>query len=218
MALPISGTMSLSQIATEFNKTPPVAMSSLYGIISGIPVSGAMSISTFYGKSAVVAGNSPFSMTVGTIRSDADGKYITVGSNIYGFSTINAIGTITPASYRSQLIADIFYAAYDNGKKFLVVTIGTGFGTSDGTDLIPVTLAKRITFSSGQSFLLPTSPSDAYVNLLITWVDPVAGRHNASTVIEGAAGTQKNLQFIIALGAAPFPLSGTVGVTLEYDV
>lgn len=51
MALQTSGPISLSDIATEFNDTAPHSMSEFYGADSGIPSSGAIDISNFYGAS-----------------------------------------------------------------------------------------------------------------------------------------------------------------------
>jgi hypothetical protein len=208
--------MSLSQIGAEFGRTPPFSMSSLYSAVSGIPASGAMSLSQFYGKSASVK-TSNFTITIGTLRSNSDGKLVTEPNNIYGFSSNNTIGSISPTSaYRAYPITDIAYAAYDNGIRRLILTIGYAFAPqADGT-VIPPTLAKRIVFSSGQSFTLPTTPSGSEPVIFYSWASPAVGCHN-KTIFNSGSGHTKNLQYVVNLTAAPFPLSGTIGVTLEYD-
>lgn len=55
MALPSSGQISLLQIATEFGGTVPHSLSEYYGAAAGVPASGTISFSHFYGKSAIVA-------------------------------------------------------------------------------------------------------------------------------------------------------------------
>ena len=52
MVLQTSGAISLSDIAAEFGGSAPHSLSEYYGAASGVPASGAISIGTFYGKSA----------------------------------------------------------------------------------------------------------------------------------------------------------------------
>ena len=49
MALPASGPISVNQVAVEFGK--PNYMSAFYGVTGGIPTSGPIALSQFYGKS-----------------------------------------------------------------------------------------------------------------------------------------------------------------------
>lgn len=53
MALPISGTLSIADIAGEFGGVVPHALSEYYGVAAGIPASGLIAISDFYGASGV---------------------------------------------------------------------------------------------------------------------------------------------------------------------
>jgi len=50
MVLQSSGAISLLDIANEFNGTAPHSISEYYGSDSGIPTSGTISFSNFYGK------------------------------------------------------------------------------------------------------------------------------------------------------------------------
>lgn len=52
MALQTSGQISLANIATEFGDSAPHSLSEFYGSASGIPSSGQISISDFYGVSS----------------------------------------------------------------------------------------------------------------------------------------------------------------------
>ena len=56
MVLQSSGAISLYNIQTEFGGSTPISMSEYYGAASGIPSSGAISFSNFYGKSAQSSG------------------------------------------------------------------------------------------------------------------------------------------------------------------
>lgn len=54
MALQSSGAISLSQIAGEFGGSIPHSLSEYYGAASGVPSSGPISFSDFYGKSNTI--------------------------------------------------------------------------------------------------------------------------------------------------------------------
>lgn len=55
MALPGSGTLSLSDIQTEFGGSNPISLSEYYGVAAGVPASGTIAIDDFYGTSASTA-------------------------------------------------------------------------------------------------------------------------------------------------------------------
>ena len=73
MALPNSGSLSLSQIQSEFGGSNPIGLNEYYrggslvpahGNTTGIPSSGQISMSQFYGKSASSPIDSSFSGTL----------------------------------------------------------------------------------------------------------------------------------------------------------
>jgi hypothetical protein len=51
---PSGSPLSLNEIRAEFGGTNPISLSDYYGVASGIPTSGRISISDFYGKSFLV--------------------------------------------------------------------------------------------------------------------------------------------------------------------
>jgi len=55
MTLPSSGAISLNSVAGEFGGSTPHSLSEYYGAASGVPSSGAISLSDFYGKSSIPA-------------------------------------------------------------------------------------------------------------------------------------------------------------------
>lgn len=59
MTLPLSGPLSLSDIAAEFGGTPPDSLFEYYGVAAGIPGSGEISIGDFYGAANVPNVNFP---------------------------------------------------------------------------------------------------------------------------------------------------------------
>lgn len=54
MALQASGAISLGDIQTEFGGSNPISISEYYGEDTGIPASGTISFSDFYGTSSIV--------------------------------------------------------------------------------------------------------------------------------------------------------------------
>lgn len=52
MALQASGAITLAQVQAEFGGANPISLSEYYGAASGVPASGSISLSHFYGKSA----------------------------------------------------------------------------------------------------------------------------------------------------------------------
>lgn len=54
MALQTSGAISLANVQTEFGGVNPISISEYYGKVAGIPASGTISLSHFYGKSKII--------------------------------------------------------------------------------------------------------------------------------------------------------------------
>ena len=54
MPLQSSGPISFAQIQTEFGDVNPISLSEYYSLASGLPASGAISLSNFYGKTFIV--------------------------------------------------------------------------------------------------------------------------------------------------------------------
>ena len=91
MALQTSGAISLSDIQTEFGGSNPIALSEYYGVSGGIPASGEISIGDFYGAS------SGWTVTQGT------------NGNIFGYDSLNSIGSISPTTLNSADIVSVYY-------------------------------------------------------------------------------------------------------------
>jgi hypothetical protein len=88
MALPSSGTLSLSDIKTEFNGVNPIAMGSYYrggayvtANNTSVPTSGAISISNFYGASNTVGTTWTQAATYNTVT--MRGRFAAYGNGIY---------------------------------------------------------------------------------------------------------------------------------------
>ena len=64
MALQSSGPIKLSEIAGEFNDSSPHSLSEFYGASGGIPSSGQIKISDFYGASNIEDHDDPSVMLV----------------------------------------------------------------------------------------------------------------------------------------------------------
>ena len=93
MALQGSGQIKLSEIATEFGGTEPHNMSEYYAAAAGVPASGQLSSSDFYGTSNVTY----TAATGGTITTDGDYKVHTFTGS--GTFNVSYVGTDTTADY-----------------------------------------------------------------------------------------------------------------------
>lgn len=117
MALQTTGPISLAEIATEFNDTAPHSMSEFYSATTGIPTSGTIDVSDFYG--AVNA----YPPTVGTLDTTS-----------YGGSGTNA-----------GLYNNFFALGYDpNTDKF--VFTNNDSGTASRSRAITINQNNSITF------------------------------------------------------------------------
>lgn len=77
MALQSSGAISLNDIAIEFGGTQPHSLSEYYGVAVGIPASGSIDISDFYGASAQPTSVTlTFSVGEDGAGSPTDGNYV----------------------------------------------------------------------------------------------------------------------------------------------
>ena len=52
MALPSSGAISLLDVQNEFGGSNPIEINEYYGVATGVPSSGTISLADFYGKAA----------------------------------------------------------------------------------------------------------------------------------------------------------------------
>lgn len=83
MALQTSGAISLSDVAGEFGGSAPHSLSEYYGVASGIPSSGTISLSHFYG-----AADAP-------TREPASGYYYQ--ADVYHFGQAGVCGNLYTA-------------------------------------------------------------------------------------------------------------------------
>lgn len=112
MALQTSGPISLLDIQNEFGGSNPIGINEYYGVASGIPTSGTISIGQFYGKSA--------------------GWFLTVGQsptnpNYYGYFQ-GSYGSITRTDLNGATFRQILYSRvpFKNGyiRSLSIVLIG----------------------------------------------------------------------------------------------
>lgn len=105
MALQPSGAISLQDIQGEFGGSSPTSLSEYYGVASGIPSSGAISFSDFYGTSAVIeiivsANQADMNLSTYATANGWDGSsalLVTINSGvvIYGSDTATSALTIS---------------------------------------------------------------------------------------------------------------------------
>jgi hypothetical protein len=101
MALQGSGAIKLSEIQTEFGGTNPISLSEYYAAAAGVPASGVISLTDFYGTSA--ANETTVTVTEG--YSNPLGFL-----DLYGFTTVSpAAGSRSPTTYKGYTIASLYY-------------------------------------------------------------------------------------------------------------
>jgi len=162
MALPSSGALSIGDIAGEFGGAVPHALSEYYGAAAGVPASGTIAISDFYGTSSSVDSvnlfNPDFTSAVmvtgyGWVNSGA-----TFGTSYVSMTQTTGKGGPTPTSIRIndvQMASSTSYTVgltnnYRNGSSsaaaikgstannlLLTVTNGTASGPVTGTFTSP---------------------------------------------------------------------------------
>jgi hypothetical protein len=114
MVLQSSGTISLSDIQTEFGGSNPISISEYYAAAAGLPASGEISISDFYGLSfdttppvITLAGANPYLVPSG-------GSYSEPGATADGGETVSVnTSNLTSTIQTSGGNGDVVYSATD---------------------------------------------------------------------------------------------------------
>lgn len=83
MALQTSGVISLGDVASEFGGSQPHALSEYYGAASGVPASGAIALSGFYGAS------SSFALTITSDQENLDLRSYALSQGWDGASAVS---------------------------------------------------------------------------------------------------------------------------------
>jgi len=99
MALQSSGAISIGDIAGEFGGSTPHSLSEYYGVASGVPSSGAISISNFYGKSNIVFTLSAISPSIYDYSLSTATAGLRVGADGYIYALGSEAPVNSPSSY-----------------------------------------------------------------------------------------------------------------------
>ena len=103
MALQSSGAISINNIATEFGGSTPHSLSEYYGVDSGVPGSGEISISDFYGASNAVTQTASNNQTNIVLSSVFGSDWSSSINKIYNVpSGVNLGGTNTHAVHANS--------------------------------------------------------------------------------------------------------------------
>lgn len=163
MTLPLSGVLSMSDIVAEFGGTAPHGLSEYYGAAAGIPASGQLAVSDFYGASALAWTSQVTSGDSGTrvgFRSLIDGT-ITEGSATNEFVT-NSPNTDTR-------LQSVFYTPANN-------IIWVEFKYTQLQSLLPTDWIDEFVFADGSTLawhgdLAPTQSSSGsgFYNTRVRW-------------------------------------------------
>ena len=122
MTLQASGTIKLSEIATEFSDAAPHSLSEFYDAAAGVPASGAISLSDFYGTSSQGYG----AFTVSTSLIPEDGTTVGVFTlNSVNIPAASTVGFTTAGSTVSLDGTDMLYSLDGVNYSDFNVTSGT---------------------------------------------------------------------------------------------
>jgi len=96
MALPSSGLITLAQIQQEFGGSNPISLNEYYGVDTGVPGSGTISMDDFHGTSA-----SSHQLTLGTINPNVSYGYQTYDGTC---TAVGPIGNLSPTAFDTASI------------------------------------------------------------------------------------------------------------------
>ena len=159
MTLQSSGEISLADVQNEFGGSNPIGIDEYYGVASGVPASGTISLYDFYGKSSAVAFTGWNANMFG--NRDVSGPGYTTSDNFSG-------NIITPGAGNSPQTFNIFGNA--NGSAIVEYYQGGSLNTTwttVGTLNNYFNLAVTLTFgSSSMQFRSTVNDSSAYDDIL----------------------------------------------------
>lgn len=158
MALPSSGALALSDIQTEFGGSNPIGLSEYYGVATGVPASGTIAISDFYGTSASTG-------TTITCREDQVTNDSVTARRV-GYQALNG----GDFHYPESSLSGGFNSAFGGISSSSIITGGniTGFtianytGTSVGNQIVIVISTDRTTDGGWTSVALTSTDPSFY--------------------------------------------------------
>jgi len=153
MTLQSSGAISLADVQTEFGGSNPIGINEYYGVASGVPASGTISLYDFYGKSAVYwttnvmgqayyggqsssyagnivtpgSGNSPANLVINSTTDSGGSFSIYIGGSLaYTFSNAltNYAHTSSFGSSTYQFRSTVVDITSNDGARILTVYVG----------------------------------------------------------------------------------------------
>lgn len=205
MTLQSSGPISLLDIQNEFGGANPISLSEYYNAASGVPASGTISLSDFYGKSAVTNFNT--GIIVGTNEVYNNFQHLT-NSSQYSFSighSIQAYGYDGGADpYSSASFGSIPSGASYRDGNGVTQTISSIYCTRDsqgGTTAFYFTLAGSVAnadaafksiVANGNTFTRATA-SYSSVTGGTTW----SWNANGTNVFGTATGTSMSVKVVL---------------------
>ena len=138
MAVPSSGQVKLSQVASEFLDTAPYSMSEFYSVDDGVPASGQIKMTNFYGAAYVLG---PYSFSIGSVEGTAvhvlatvnptSANSITVSGNVFATNPVTAQIIVQRSSNSGgSWGADVVIASVTD------TDFGNGTNTSSGTGTV----------------------------------------------------------------------------------
>ena len=203
MTLQASGAITLANIQTEFGGANPISLSEYYNNgpyvgswVSGVPSSGAISVSSFYGKQSYitpVSGTSYFYINGSLVLTQSSGATATGLSggvldndngqnNVQSYAAVIAAGTLSYTLTTNNL-SGTFRAA-------IVARNSSGASTDDG--FVAIGQYRSGSLVSGQYFGWSPSYAGANVNVSAGWNYALLPGDQLQFWVASAAGGSAN--------------------------
>jgi hypothetical protein len=206
MTLQTSGSISIGDIATEFEDTAPHSMSEFYDA-GGAPSSGALSISDFYGLSNIV--KAPIGLIIPTTSA----------------STPSGWTSFTSANDRFIVAAGSSYSAGSTGGSSSVSVSSsvsnTGSHTgSDQNTSLPALYGENAAGAHSHNYSASGSGTDVYKNFRLLKATaesaiPANGILLASTTISGLTNVETSTDRFLRAAATAGGTGGSTSVNLS---
>jgi hypothetical protein len=172
MALQASGAISIGDIAGEFGGSTPHSLSEYYSAATGIPASGAIDISDFYGKSNIVVTLSTYT-TISNYSNSTSTAGIRVGSDGYIYAKGN------DGAPNSEV-----YTQINTGTDWIIPRSGMSsyyvYATQTG-DTMGGTFTTDLSLGTDRTFTLSATQAETSKSSAITLVLKDSGLNTVAT-------------------------------------
>lgn len=154
MALPSSGAITHAMIQQEFGGSNPIGLNEYYGVATGVPTSGTISNSDFYGTQAVketlITCGQPFNVSLATRKGygQANKTAFFHPESAQGFEAFGSSSVVSGVVGGYDLLGIHAGTYTDNNEKFVVITASNPNGTNPNWSVLKTKWPSQSTWIS----------------------------------------------------------------------